>query len=414
MAWGISNPRQTFHDMKGLSINRFWEMRPKLPFRFKAQFFTGLNGVSDETLSFCVTSITVPPMGGQASEGSLFLGDTIFTVPVWDVGYRKLEISFEETDDMLVSQFLDKLNRESYGKVPWRITVVVHEFEEHMRDSNAKAYVCHLTSYDEPSFKRDGAAAQVTLNATFIVDVVMENWNEGLQVTGNKVLKADDKELNLDLDSLQTNYSNEKFKFGNANVGVTGDLLNGGTIYKYTTNTKDYDVSQEEIDLAYDKIQKSGLGNTVKKEDLAAVQNENAQRMKVAMDKFETLLNEKGYGVSVNAYNDANHAIGIGTKSGSHLLAQKIDLKFTRNGEKLTPSNMSNETVNEIVKMAKQAGLTPNWETNGSSDSGWGDFALQNAKSIDKTGRVVDLNTTSWTGETSAKNLSTNNIESIG
>ena len=36
----------------------------------------------------------------------------------------------------------------------------------------------------------------------------------------------------------------------------------------------------------------------------------------------------------------------------------------------------------EIVEMAKAAGLVPNWETNGSNNSGWGDFSIAKAKTI--------------------------------
>lgn len=402
--------------MKELSINKFWEMRPKLPFRFKAQFFTGLNNIADDMLSYCVTSINLPKMEGQASDGSMYLGDTIFTIPVWNIASRKLDITFEETDKMLVSQFIDRLNTESYGKIPWRITVVIHQFAEHMRDeeANATAYICHLTSYDEPSFKRDGAAAQVTLNASFIVDTIINNWN-GETVTGKNVLKATDEKLNPNLDSLQTNYENEKFKYGDVNFGVPADIQNGGTRYKYSSNTRDFDVSQEEIDNAYEKIQKSDkFGKNVKKEDLANVQRENARRMSNSMDKFKKLMQEKGYNVDVNAYNDANHATGVGTNSGSHLMGQKIDLTFSQNGSKLTPNNMTESQVNEIIELARQAGLTPNWETNGSSNSGWGDFALQEAKSIDKNGNVIDLHTTSWTGEKKAKNTGTGQFQEIG
>ena len=314
--------------MKGLSVVKFWDVRPKLPFRFNTTFFTGINAKCDSRLPFCVNNITLPKMEGSASEGSMYLGNTIFTVPVWNIASRKLEITFEETDKMLVSQFIDVLNQNSYGQTPYNITVVITEFEEHMRNGNARAFICHLTSYEEPAFKRDGGVAQVTLTASFIVDSVVDNWN-GQIVTGKNALKNNGGKYNQELDTLYTNYQNNEFTFGNVDFDVPADVANGGHRYNYNSNTKDFTVSQEEIDNAYDKISKQDkFGKNVKKEDLEIVQKENAKRMEKSMNKFKQLLKEKGYEVGVNAYNDANHETGIGSNSGSHLLGQKIDLTF--------------------------------------------------------------------------------------
>ena len=201
-----------------------------MPFRFKTQFFTGFNNIADSLLPFTVTSINLPKMEGQASEGSMYLGDSIFTVPVWNIASRKLEITFEENDNMLVSQFIDRLNAESYGKVPWRITIVIHEYEEHFDDEkvNSKAYICHLSSYEEPSFKRDGAAAPVNITATFIIDTIINDWIEGSEITGNNMIKYQkSEELNPNLDTLQTHHENEQFAFGDVNWHVDDSIVNG-------------------------------------------------------------------------------------------------------------------------------------------------------------------------------------------
>lgn len=215
--------------MKGLSVVKFWDVRPKLPFRFNTTFFTGINAKSDSRLPFCVNNITLPKMEGSASEGSMYLGNTIFTVPVWNIASRKLEITFEETDDMLISQFLGTLMHLTFGRVPYKITVVVTEFEEHMRlgDSSSTAYICHLLSFEEPQFKRDGQAGQVTMSATFIVDAVVENWTENSGVVTGARNVAASNEFNPELDSIYEDYQNEKFTFGNVNFGATADEANG-------------------------------------------------------------------------------------------------------------------------------------------------------------------------------------------
>lgn len=246
--------------MKGLSINSFWNMRPKMPFRFKVDFYTGLK-INDNNLTYCVTNVTLPKIEGQASEGSLYLGNTIFTVPVWNVSSRKLDITFEETDTMLVSQFLDKL-LQYYGRSPWYITIVINEYEEHIRDEKtpkyepgdkyATAYVCHLTSYDEPQFKRDGAAQQVTMNASFIVDSVIEDWIQGTTpFTGQKYEKSNG-ELNQNLTNLNVNEQNQKFEFGDVR-------FEGSYMPKYDSGTK-----YKDLKLMTKKLTQLSLKYTIK------------------------------------------------------------------------------------------------------------------------------------------------------
>lgn len=391
-------------------------MRPKMPFRFKVDFYTGLK-INDNNLTYCVTNVTLPKIEGQASEGSLYLGNTIFTVPVWNVSSRKLDITFEETDTMLVSQFLDKL-LQYYGRSPWYITIVINEYEEHIRDEKtpkyepgdkyATAYVCHLTSYDEPQFKRDGAAQQVTMNASFIVDSVIENWCQGTTpFTGQKYEKSNG-ELNQDLTNLNVNEQNQKFEFGDVR-------FEGSYMPKYDSGTKykDIEVDDKKIDAALAKIHDSGYKN-VDRATLEKVQKENAKRMRESMDKFQKAMAAKGYNVDINAYNDSNHAAGIGSTEGSHLMGQKVDLNFSTKDGKITMANMTESQRKEIVDMAKAAGLVPNWETNGADWSGWGDFALAEAKSINTQGQIEDIKITSWTGENQAMNTGTGKKQKVG
>ena len=400
--------------MLGLGIQKFWNMRPKLPFRFKVQFYTEIEEIYniDEILAISLTNINLPKMEGHAGEGSLYLGDTVYTIPVWSLGSRKLEITFEETDNMAITRFIDEIHNKSWRKNPYRITIIVHQFDEKMREDNLKptrysqstGYVCHLSSFQEPVFKRDGNAGQLTVTATFIIDSVIENWdvnNEGeYLVAGN----TDSNELN--------GYNDEiDFKDNSLKTRVDTSNLDGS----YGGTTRDFNVSQKETDDVFAKIQQSPYKDKVSKEDLQAVQIENAKRMEKAYGEFERLMKENGYNVSINAYNDTSHELGIGTESGSHLLGQKIDLTMMdKNNNKLTPNNMKKEDLDKIVELAHQAGLTPNWETTGKTGSGWGDFALSEAKSIDKQGNVVDLTTRTWTGEKSVYNTGAKTYQGMG
>ena len=405
--------------MRGLSINNFWNMRPKLPFRFKVEFHTGLS-IDEDNLTYCVTNVTLPKMEGQASEGSLYLGNTIFTVPVWNVSSRKLEITFEETDRMLVTQFVDSL-LDYYGRSPWYITIIVSEYEEHIRDEYtpkysygdkySTAYVCHLSSYDEPSFKRDGAAAQVSMNVSFIVDSVINNWNADKgYFTGNK-LEQSNAELNNKLDTININEQSQQFTLGDVR-------FEGSYTPRYDSGTKydDLEVDEAELVATMAKINDDARYNKlgVTKEKLETVQRENSKRMKSSMKTFEKSMAAKGYKVKITAYNDANHEIGIGSNKGSHLLGQKVDLYFETKDGKITMENMTETQRKEIVEMAKAAGLVPNWETNGSNNSGWGDFSIAKAKTINSSGEIDDVDIVSWTDEDKAYNTGTGKKQKVG
>jgi hypothetical protein len=418
--------------MLGLSVNKFFHLRPKLPFRFKTEFFTG-NEQLDKMLGISLTNITLPKMEGQASEGSLYLGNTIYTIPVWKIGSRKLEITFEETDKMVISKFIDRDLYLSYGQSPYRISIAIHHFDEHLYYNNIKdrnndkknyqstLYICHLSSYSEPQFKRSGSANQVTMTATFIIDAEIKNWDGSTtdivigQVKSNEESQYDQEITKDDFgESYNENYQ-RKYEKGTGYSSGGGSGSNTSNIDPSGGTTKDFNVSQKETDDVFAKIQQSPYKDKVSKEDLQAVQIENAKRMEKAYGEFERLMKENGYNVSINAYNDTGHELGIGTESGSHLLGQKIDLTMMdKNNNKLTPSNMKQEDLDKIVELAHQAGLTPNWETTGKTGSGWGDFALAEAKSIDKQGNVVDLTTRTWTGEKTAYNTGSKSYQGMG
>ena len=165
------------------------------------------------------------------------------------------------------------------------------------------------------------------------------------------------------------------------------------------TNSKtssDFIVTQSELDANLARIHKKGFTN-VTMDALRDVSLENAKRMDKAYTGFKTGLENSAYTVSINTYNDPNHGVGIGTQSGSHILGQKVDLTFYKNGKKITLANATAEDRKYLSDVANKNGLLINWETSGKAGSGWGDVALQHAMSINKKGEVVELNATKWT-----------------
>ena len=400
--------------MKGLSVQKFWNVRPKLPFRFKAEFMTGLG--NDGILGISVTRINLPKIEGQSGEGSIYFGNTNFVIPVWNIASRKLEITFEETDNLDISKFIDKLNGISWSSIPYRMTIVIHEYEEHMRDDNvqSKGYVCHLSSYDELSFKRDGQAGQLTIIATFIIDTIINNWDANSKaIYGQKVVAANDK-YNPNLDSYKILSKNQEFKYGDLNLPSSSTKTPKKDKKYYSGDKyKDLNVDKLETDAAFEKIKDKYPDCAITREQLEKVQKENARRMSEAYNKFEKKLAEKGIKVTVNAYNDANHAIKLDSDKASHLLGQKIDIQFlNQNDEKQTITNFSDEQLNMILDAAHDAGLVANWEKG--SGYGWGDFALADAQSIKSNNEIVEIHPESWTGEKQVFNTNDKTISKLG
>lgn len=209
-----------------LNVVGFYKIRPKLPFRFKTEWYAGLLGDYEKHLSYCVTDVTLPKMGIENTNGFSFFGDVLMSNPTFSPGERKLEVSFEETDYMLVSKFLDKLVGRSFSRCPYFLTIVITQYDEHFqKEISKKGYVCHLSNYEEPSFKRDGQAQAVKISATFIVDSVIEHF------TNDKIVQGQiRREVNgLNVNELVIDEENTSFKYGNLKIPTNGSSTNASS-----------------------------------------------------------------------------------------------------------------------------------------------------------------------------------------
>ncbi len=218
-----------------LNVVQFYKLKPRLPFQFKTKWYTSL--VDDEGLTYCVKSINLPKMEIENNIGFSFFGNAMKSVPTYSSGARKLEITFEENDYMLVSTFIDSLVRNSYSRNPYYITIQITQFDTHFQRNSTKGYVCHLSSYEEPSFKRDGQAQPIDISAVFIVDAVIPNFTEADAVKGT-IIKNGSPAYNPKMKSLIVDKQNQKFEFGNFKFG--NDDLNPqpGPIKLKAANTK--------------------------------------------------------------------------------------------------------------------------------------------------------------------------------
>lgn len=213
-----------------MNVINFYKMRPKLPFRFKTKWFTGFK--DDDSLTYCVTSITLPKIGIENNNGFVSLGDVLISNPTFSPGERKLEITFEESNYMVVSKFVDKLVTLSYSRRPYFITICIEQYDEHLHKIiSKKGYICHLLSYDEPSFKREGQAQAVNISTTFIIDSIIENFEKSSAVYGYKTNQVVDG-LNPDISSLVIDEQNTKFEWGNLKIPTNGNSVGNSRFHQ--------------------------------------------------------------------------------------------------------------------------------------------------------------------------------------
>lgn len=214
-----------------LNVVQFYKINPRLPFQFKTKWYTSL--VDDDGLTYCVKSINLPKIEIENNVGFSFFGNAIKSIPTYNPGARKIEITFEENDNMLVSTFIDKLVNSSFSRNPYYITIQITQFDEHFQHNTTKGYVCHLSNYEEPSFKRDGQAQPIDISATFIIDTVIPNFTDANAISGT-IIKHGSPQYNPKISSLIIDKQNQKFEFGDFKFG--NDNLNpqSGTVKQKT------------------------------------------------------------------------------------------------------------------------------------------------------------------------------------
>ncbi len=187
-----------------------------------------------------------------------------------------------------------------------------------------------------------------------------------------------------------------------AMVNIETEANNGEPLPTRSSNNNDgtdvFIVTNTELTANLNKINKAVHAN-VSMETLKTVSVENAKRMSNAYNGFTSDLSKTEYSASINKYNDPNHEVGIGSNKGSHIMGQKVDLTFYKNGKKITIKNSTAEDREFLSKIAEQNGLIINWESTGASGSGWGDVALSEALSINMNGKIDKIKIKSWIKE---------------
>ena len=189
-----------------LAVKRFFQTIPQLPFRFVADFVQ--TGYEHSSLRFAVRSVKYNEAEGNTSDAAAYYGNGYYTIPLWDISSRSLSITFEETDDMKVTKFLDSIAEASYNASPLMIAVIVREYDNmFMYPMKGRCYWCFLQDYDEPSFARTGGPSVVSITANFVVRAISEDY------------AVDDDELNKRISGIK-NALNEQNYHDNDPTGL--------------------------------------------------------------------------------------------------------------------------------------------------------------------------------------------------
>jgi hypothetical protein len=159
-----------------LAVKKFFEFRPHLPFRFEVEIFAGLDSLT-MPLKYAVQSAKLSGTECDIGAGAVYFGNGYKTIPIFNVSSRTLTISFEETDQMRVLNFCDKLVASQRNGLPHVVGIRLTEYDTRFRHIvSDKYYKCIMKDYDEPAFSRTGGPGIVGMTVTFNV-MSEQPWN---------------------------------------------------------------------------------------------------------------------------------------------------------------------------------------------------------------------------------------------
>lgn len=161
-----------------MNVTGFLRFTPHLPFRYVATIYDGLmdeNKTSNH--QFAVSSITINNPDCDASAGATFYGDGFFTIPVFNLASRTMDITFEETDDLQISRLFAAAVDSNFHSSPYLLAIGITEFARDMSSViRRRIYYGFIKSYTEPSFSRTGNPGVVTIDCTFQI-MSERNWD---------------------------------------------------------------------------------------------------------------------------------------------------------------------------------------------------------------------------------------------
>lgn len=339
-----------------LAMQKFFSFQPHLPFRFKVEFFFSENDLKiGENFTYFVKSVKLPVIEPGEGEGTIFLGNGILSIPIFNPASREISITFEENDYMDILRLIDILNYIGFRTNGFsHIIIGITEYETDMNTPfRRKAYCVRFKGYDEPQFSNAGGVNLVTTSMTFKVDSEIGNWDgEEIKVTGNA----------KKMEELTTEVSGVELK----------DLVSA-TFGKNSVFNKLTDEQRKKIAELFNKANEYGLLNKPLDSSTNWITRFETQFLNVDVDealanaektldnvnKLNEKLSKKGYSLELAGVNDNFGAI-FGEHTGDksqHYGGKKVDLKIKKDGKSIDISSSEGkkalETLEEVNKDLK-------------------------------------------------------------
>lgn len=191
--------------------NSISKLRPHITYRFCAKIkpFGGITETNfDDVIEFSIKNISFPTFSISNDDKRLF-GNTQVSFPIIKFGEREMNITFEETDDMMVFKTLSHL----YGGEPYNneslplVSIKVTQFEESMLTIvDEKTYVCRICQFDFPTFNNNDYGSPIELKASFYVLYSTSDETELAKIKLNDDGSTKHKETNDGLDNIFNKY----------------------------------------------------------------------------------------------------------------------------------------------------------------------------------------------------------------
>lgn len=189
----------------GLSVYTYYEtFKPHFSFRFKVDF------LANPTFYRLVQDIKLPSISINASDGRKRFGQTQIVLPFFEFGDQELEVTFIETDDMKVLNYLTNTLR--WPNKAKEEELIVTEYDDTMSNIIKRTlYKVCLFSYNAPQWQNSGSPSNMTISATYLVraskDITKDEYdlfnlpiyspivdlNQDLNVIGSSVDEGSDE-----------------------------------------------------------------------------------------------------------------------------------------------------------------------------------------------------------------------------
>lgn len=187
------------------------KLRPHITYRFCAQIkpFGGITKTNfDDVIEFSIKNISFPTFSISNDDKRLF-GNTQVSFPIIKFGEREMNITFEESDDMMVFKTLSRL----YGGAPYSneslplVSIKITQFEESMLTVvDEKTYVCRISQFDFPTFNNNDYGSPIELKASFYVLYSTSDETELAKIKLNDDGSTKHKETHDGLDKIFNQY----------------------------------------------------------------------------------------------------------------------------------------------------------------------------------------------------------------